>query len=374
MKRALAIYIHIPFCVKKCDYCDFFSVVTGDDEKETYAKALLAEIRATKVSIDCEVHSVFFGGGTPSSLKSEWIGKIMVVLMAKFQFSANAEISIECNPGTVDKDKLRAYKSFGINRISFGLQSTSNAELLLLGRIHTYEDFLESYNMARKVGFDNISVDLMSALPGQSVDSWRESLNKIGKLGPEHISAYSLIIEAGTPFATRELALPSEDDEREMYEETLMILAEFGYHQYEISNYSRPGLECQHNIGYWERREYLGFGASAASLVNDVRYSNVSNLKQYQENSDELVAIRCDIEALDEEAKMEEVIFLGMRMMNGISNTEFETEFGVSLRTAYGERIDKLVTQELLNFDEYNLKLTRQGISVSNYVFMELLT
>lgn len=348
-------------------------MVASEQKQEECVSALLAEIRATEVTNDYEVVSIFFGGGTPSILKAEVIGEILAEVRAKFQFGENVEITIECNPGTVDKEKLFAYKQFGINRLSFGLQSTDDSELGELGRIHTYEEFCRSFEDARDVGFDNISVDLMSGLPGQSVTSWQKTLKSIGELNPEHISAYSLIVEEGTPFAKRELKLPSEEKEREMYEQTNEILADFDYHQYEISNYSKIGYECRHNLGYWIRRDYLGFGVAAASLFCNVRYSNVEDLEMYIANSSELPKIRCDVEFIDEKAGMEEFIFLGLRMMQGINDTEFKEQFDVSLRAVYGDEIDKLVEQGLLDFDEHDLKLTRRGISVSNYVFAEML-
>jgi len=387
MKRAIEIYIHIPFCVKKCDYCDFLSKVADDKEKTEYVKALLAEIRATKSPSNCEVISIFFGGGTPSILPSSLLSEIMAVLKERFIIANDAEITIECNPGTVDYEKLAQYKECGINRLSFGLQSTDNDELLRLGRIHTYEGFLKSYETARLVGFDNISIDLMSGLPGQSCSSWVEMLESVAVLKLTHISAYSLIVEEDTPFAKRELNLPDEDEERKMYEMTNEVLAKFGYHQYEISNYAKEGFACRHNIGYWKRVEYLGFGVGAASflrrhcgldlqsplLSNGVRYNNIKDIKVYQENSSEVTKIRCDVEDLDEVDAMEEFVFLGLRMITGISDVEFKEEFGVSLRAVYGEMIDKLAAQGLLDFDEKILKLTRKGISVSNYVFGELL-
>ena len=231
MKRELEIYIHTPFCVKKCDYCDFFSEVSNDTKKNDYIEALLSEIKATEVAEEYRVVSIFFGGGTPSVLKASLIVEIMETLKVRFDIAGDVEITIECNPGTVDEDKLTAYRDCGINRISFGLQSTNDDELASLGRIHTYEEFLESYKLAKQVGFGNISVDLMSGLPGQTVSSWVKALEKIGDLSPPHISAYSLIVEEGTPFAARSLNLPSEDEEREIYEKTAEILTGFGYHQ-----------------------------------------------------------------------------------------------------------------------------------------------
>ena len=373
MSRELEIYIHIPFCVKKCDYCDFFSQAASSEEQNDYVEALLCEIKATEVSDEYRVVSIFFGGGTPSILPTDLIYKIMKAIKEQFEVASDAEITIECNPGTVGTEKLNKYRENGINRVSFGLQSIYNAELSSLGRIHTYEDFLASYEAARIAGFKNISVDLMSGLPGQTVKSWVQTLETVSNLEPKHISAYSLIIEDGTPFAIRELNLPDEDDEREMYEKTSEVLASHGYRQYEISNYAKEGYECRHNIGYWKRVDYLGFGAGASSLFNNVRYNNIKDLELYEESSSELSKIRCDIEFLDEKLGMEEFIFLGLRMTDGITDTEFKDEFGVSLRAVYGDEIDKLVEQGLLDFDEHDLKLTSRGISVSNHVFVELL-
>jgi len=373
MKKDLEIYIHIPFCVKKCDYCDFFSMTASDEIKELYVKALLREIAAVKVPLNDGVCSIFFGGGTPSILDAKWICEILQGLRLRFTFADDIEISIECNPGTINDEKLLAYREFGINRISFGLQSTNNEELLSLGRIHTYEDFLASYEMARAVGFNNISVDLISGLPHQSLASWSASLKAIGALKPEHISAYSLIVEAGTPFATKKLHLPDEDEERRMYEQTYEILAGFGYDQYEISNYAKSGYQCRHNVGYWQRLNYLGLGVSAASLVDDMRYCNIRDLQGYIKNSHNLERIRCDIEYLSEQDKMEEFVLLGLRKLKGLDDSVFKAAFGVSLGAAYGAKIARLVEQGLLEFAEGYLRLTRKGISVSNYVIAKLL-
>ena len=257
-RTPLELYIHIPFCVKKCQYCDFLSGPSDQETRDRYIEALLAEIRAVQNAERYEIVSVFIGGGTPSVLKAEAIASVMEAIYRKFSFSADAEVTIEANPGTVDLEKLTIYRRTGINRLSLGLQSTDPDELKMLGRIHSYEDFIQSYQQAREAGFDNINIDMMFAIPGQSGEAWRQHLHQVAELNPEHISAYSLIIEEGTPFAQRELDLPDEDTEYQMYEDTAAVLEEYGYQQYEISNYAKKGHACRHNIGYWKGTEYLG--------------------------------------------------------------------------------------------------------------------
>jgi len=371
--KELEIYIHIPFCIKKCAYCDFLSMEAESDVQETYIQALLNEIAHTNVDNDYQVISVFIGGGTPSVLRGEWIGRILAKLKSRFTFRQNVEISIECNPGTVNEEKLNLYQQAGVNRISFGLQSCNDQELQRLGRIHSYETFLESYKMARAVGFKNINVDLMSGLPAQTLADWERSLCQVAQLGPEHISAYSLIVEEGTPFALQELSLPDEETERLMYERTHELLEQYGYKQYEISNYAKDGFACRHNIGYWQRISYLGMGLGAASLVQDTRYSNTGDMAVYLNKSHEPDSIRYDYEVLDQKARMEEFLFLGLRMLEGIRLEDFEHQFSAELLDIYGEQINKMVNQGLLFLDGHSLKLTRQGISLSNYVFSEFL-
>ena len=240
-RRPLELYVHIPFCVRKCQYCDFLSGPSDEETKERYIEALLQEIHAVEHTEDYEIVSVFIGGGTPSALKAEAIASVMRTLQEKFFFCEDAEVTIEANPGTVDSEKLMTYRNAGINRLSLGLQSTDAEELKMLGRIHSYEEFLQSYQWAREAGFSNINIDLMFAIPGQTGEAWRQHLRQVAELNPEHISAYSLIIEEGTPFAQRELDLPDEDTEYQMYEDTAEILGTYGYQQYEISNYAKPG-------------------------------------------------------------------------------------------------------------------------------------
>lgn len=384
MGKELELYIHIPFCVRKCAYCDFLSGTENKEKIEKYVNALVGEIESygsvDTLSLFGTVTSVFLGGGTPTVLEENQIERILNAVKQSFEIDRDAEITIEANPGTVTKAKLKVYRRVGINRISFGLQSVVNEELRMLGRIHTFEEFLESYKLARECGFDNINVDLMSAIPKQTLKSWEETLSKVIKLNPEHISAYSLIIEEGTPFAEvygegkeREADLPSEEEERAIYKRTEEMLKEAGYHRYEISNYAKPQKECRHNLGYWERKNYLGLGLGASSLLDNVRFHNTDQMEKYVRKSAHLEAIRVEKEYLDETAQMEEFVFLGMRKMEGISLQEFKDSFGVDLLACYGKNIERMRKLELVEIEDGYLKLTKKGIDISNYVFAEIL-
>ena len=375
MKRkdtSFELYIHIPFCVRKCAYCDFLSVPGSEEAKASYTEALLREIEAVKTE-KREVSSIFVGGGTPSALSPSLMGDIFEKIHKSFSVAPDAEITIEANPGTLSKEKLFLYRNVGINRLSLGLQSPEAAELKSLGRIHTYEEFLESFSLAREAGFQNINVDLMCALPDQTYEGWVRNLRKVAALHPEHISAYSLIIEEGTPFAKRKLNLPDEDTEYRMYEDTAGILAEYGYEQYEISNYAKKDLACQHNVGYWTRKEYLGLGLGAASLWGNQRFSNTSDFSLYLNNSGFPEKIRGDRDALSLEAEMSEFMFLGLRMTKGVSKAEFLEGFGVPIESVYGNVLDKYKSVGLLEEKEGRIFLTRAGIHVSNGVMAEFL-
>lgn len=375
MKRkdtSFEIYIHIPFCVRKCAYCDFLSASGSEEAKASYTEALLREIEAVKTE-KREVSSIFVGGGTPSALSPSLMGDIFEKIHKSFSVAPDAEITIEANPGTLSKEKLFLYRNVGINRLSLGLQSPEAAELKSLGRIHTYEEFLESFSFAREAGFQNINVDLMCALPDQTYEGWVRNLRKVAALHPEHISAYSLIIEEGTPFAKRKLNLPDEDTEYRMYEDTAGILAEYGYEQYEISNYAKKDLACQHNVGYWTRKEYLGLGLGAASLWGNQRFSNTSDFSMYLNNSGFPEKIRGDRETLSLEAEMSEFMFLGLRMTKGVSKAEFLEGFGVPIESVYGKVLDKYKSVGLLEETEGRIFLTRAGIHVSNGVMAEFL-
>ena len=388
--KNLEIYIHIPFCVKKCAYCDFLSAPASTEAQRQYLLALLREIRSFPRKEEYEVVSVFFGGGTPSIWPSDWIERVLVALHDTFSFVNRPEITIECNPGTADVSKLVAYRSLGINRISFGLQSTDDRELRLLGRIHSFETFCETYAAARQAGFSNVNIDLMSALPGQTPESWRETLNRVLALQPEHISAYSLIIEEQTPFyekyhadderrakGERPQYLPSEEEEREMYEDTELLLSEAGLYRYEISNYAKPGFACFHNIGYWTGVEYAGFGLGASSLISHVRYKNTEDMQcyllAYGTGTAEAAGQVCSQEALTVQDEMEEFMFLGLRLMAGISRQQFEKKFQVTLNSVYGEVLRKLKGEQLIEEIAGYVRLTEHGIDVSNYVLAEFL-
>ena len=381
MKKELELYIHIPFCAKKCAYCDFLSSVQNEEKRENYVNALIREIKGYQhLKEEYVICTIFLGGGTPSILSTNQIQRIFETLRSTFEFSKDIEITMEANPGTVTKEKLDVYRECGINRLSFGLQSTNDEELKLLGRIHTYEEFLESYSLARKSGFTNINVDLISAIPKQSVSSWEETLRNVISLNPEHISAYSLIVEEGTPFASvygegapKEADLPSEEEERQIYYQTKILLTEAGYQHYEISNYAKNGKACRHNIGYWQRKEYLGIGLGASSLFEETRYHNTNDFSFYLENSKTHDLIREEQQVLSNKEQMEEFMFLGLRMTEGVSVKEFEKCFGQSLKMCYGKQLNKLQKEGLIEITGDKIILTEQGIDVSNYVLSEFI-
>ena len=369
----LELYVHIPFCVRKCQYCDFLSGPSDEETKDRYIEALLKEIRAAEHTEDYEIVSVFIGGGTPSALKAEAIASIMRTLQEKFFFCEDAEVTIEANPGTVDLEKLTIYRNVGINRLSLGLQSTDAEELKLLGRIHSYEEFLKSYEWAREAGFSNINIDLMFAIPGQTGEAWRQHLYQVAELNPEHISAYSLIIEEGTPFAEQNLDLPDEDTEYQMYEDTAEILERYGYRQYEISNYAKQGYMCRHNAGYWQRLEYLGFGLGASSLYGGMRFSNTHQMQEYLKESRNPDQIRKDVTVLSRNEQIEEFMFLGLRMTEGISEKKFEKNFNVRLMDIYGDILQKYEETGFMEHIETKWRLTRKGIHVSNHILADFL-
>lgn len=369
----MELYLHIPFCVKKCDYCDFLSFRKSPREQDAYCEALIKEIKHTTLPQDAVVSSIFIGGGTPSAIDDEWIVCIMDTIKNRFVFTQDVEISMEANPGTLTMEKLNSYRRAGINRLSIGLQSADDQELRSLGRIHTFEEFLNNYQLARKAGFDNINIDLMTALPGQNLDSLCRTLKQVVMLRPEHISAYSLIVEPGTPFYERELNLPDEEEERRMYEETKIYLEEWDYHQYEISNFAQPGKECRHNIGYWKRTPYLGMGLGASSLMNEQRFSNTADMEEYLQYCEQPERLRKDVESLTKENQMEEFMFLGLRMTEGISETEFQSNFGVDIDAVYKEVLDKYLHMGLLARESGRIFLTREGVSVSNVVMSDFL-
>ena len=369
----MEIYIHIPFCIRKCDYCDFLSGPSGPEEQADYVQALLREIQAVEEGEGRSVSSIFIGGGTPSVLDERLLGDILREIRNRFKMEEDAEITIEVNPGTANIGKLQAYREMGINRLSIGLQSPEDRELKILGRIHNYGQFLETYQEARTVGFDNINIDLMSAIPDQTYEGWVKNLRTVAELEPEHISAYSLIVEEGTPFAARKLNLPDEDTEYNMYEATAQILKEYGFEQYEISNYARKGRECRHNVGYWTRQDYLGFGLGASSLYGKERFANTADMKKYLESSKNPEKIREKEPSLTREDEMAEFMFLGLRMTKGISKADFQRCFGCTIESVYGEVLEKYESMEMLLEKDGRIFLSREGIHVSNSIMAEFL-
>lgn len=381
----MELYIHIPFCVKKCDYCDFLSFAADEQTQKSYVAALQKELAFYGAKYkDRRITTIFIGGGTPSWLKEDYMQAIMETVYHYFSVEQDAEITIECNPGTVTEHKFEVYRKIGINRLSIGLQSAHNDELKILGRIHTYEQFLKTYDMARKHGFTNINIDLMSSLPGQTPDIFCDSLHRVLQLKPEHISAYSLIIEKGTPFydlykfdAVRQEAgmqtesLPTEEEEYQTTKMTQHILKEAGYHWYEISNFAKPGYECRHNIGYWKRVDYLGVGLGASSLIDNVRYSNTRDLYTYLSvPADSLHETAAQITRNEQ---MEEFMFLGLRMRDGFYRDEFTQAFGIPIEAVYGDALNHLQQEELLLKREGRIYLTDKGMDLNNYVVAQFM-
>ncbi len=423
MSRRMSIYVHIPFCIKKCGYCDFLSFPIGKCERqedaifggncegsvpEEYLRRLLLEIRQESSDYaDREVDTVFVGGGTPSLLLPGQADRLFDRIYQSFHVASDAEITMETNPGTLSKEKLEAYRQMGVNRLSIGLQSADDGELAALGRIHRLEDFQKSFALARDCGFQNINIDLISGLPGQTVESWLQTLHTAVDFGPEHISAYGLIIEEGTPFyqlyGTDGVAfrkdneasgeeqnkkqgeedkgmLPSEEEERQMYHDTGDVLEKYGYRQYEISNYAKPGYECRHNIGYWIRKDYIGFGLGAASMDNNIRWKNTSDLKEYMtyvgggcqmrsedERQEGMGRRKRNVEVLTVQEQIEETMFLGLRMNQGVSKAEFEAMYGIDMKKLYGTWLHKMTVEGLLH-DGDRVCLSERGRDLANYV------
>ena len=382
-KRNLELYLHIPFCVRKCNYCDFFSASGTEEEQAAYVSAMIQEIQSyQELSGEYEVQTIFLGGGTPSLLTPEQIEQIFNAIYHTFSVNENAEITMEMNPGTVDIEKLHAMKAAGVNRLSIGLQSAQNEELKMLGRIHTFEEFLETWKLIEQAGFKNRNIDLMSALPGQTIESYEDTLSKVLALEPEHISAYSLILEEGTVFYDwyekgkldrGAWKLPSEEEEYAMGELTILRLAEAGMYRYEISNYAKPGKECRHNLGYWDRVEYLGIGAGSSSLIKGERFDHIRDRKAYIEKIRNGELILIDREILSVESQMEEFMYLGLRKIEGVSRTDFQNYFGKNVDDVYGEILDKLEEEQLVEFSGDRIRLTHRGMDVSNCVLAEFL-
>lgn len=389
--ETIMVYIHVPFCVKKCLYCDFLSAPADEKSQSLYVDALIREMERKYNKLkDRRVKTIFIGGGTPSSLSEENLSKLLSAVRDVLKPDCETEYTMECNPGTLSESKLKTAKKYGVNRLSIGLQSMDNDELKLLGRIHSAEEFEENYLLARECGFDNINIDLISSLPGQNKEAFMNSLRKAIAMSPEHISVYSLIVEEGTEFYDRyhddvlkrdrgekTLFLPDEDTEYETGVALREYLKSAGYNRYEISNYALDGRECTHNKGYWQRKDYLGLGLGAASFIDKTRYKNEVNIKEYIKiNGDNVIdnLPLCDepyfekteLSAMEE---MEETMFLGLRMTEGVNLLDFKEKFGVDMKNVYHSQTEELVMNGLAKIEDGCFRLTDRGFDLGNYAF-----
>ncbi|KPI50149.1 coproporphyrinogen III oxidase [Clostridioides difficile] len=389
----LGLYIHIPFCVKKCKYCDFNSYKMDIDAKKRYIEDLKIEMELYSnklykdnkykkkedyhLNSDDTITSIFVGGGTPSILTSDEIREIFTSVRAMFNIDKNAEITIECNPGTLTLEKLKTMKDIGINRLSIGLQAVQEQHLNFIGRIHTYEEFEKNYKDALSVGFKNINIDLMYSLPNQTLCDWKETLQKVSDLNPTHISAYSLILEEGTElynmYENNKFELIDENMDIEMYEYTINYLKSKGYNQYEISNYSKDGYNCEHNILYWECEHYIGLGAGASGYINKNRYNNLESLDDYHLSLTKREKPIQENEILSEKDMIEEKIFMGLRMNKGIEFEDFKKKFGIDFREKYNKQIEMLLDRKLINQSFEGIQLTQKGREISNSIFIEFM-
>lgn len=389
-KHPVSIYLHIPFCRRKCRYCDFLSGPAGEEERSAYLAALGREIEDAGRILRADgrwVDTVFFGGGTPTILSVSEIEHLLFLLSLHVSIESDAEITMECNPGTVDYEKLCALREMGVNRLSIGVQSFRDEELRLLGRIHDRKTAETCIRDARRAGFANLNLDLMSALPGQTYGHWMENLNTAVFFDPEHLSCYSLILEEGTEFYRMQQKgelphLPSDEEDRRMYHDTGSFLEERGYRRYEISNYAKPGFSCRHNEGYWTGHDYLGLGAGAASLYRHVRFTNTRDLAAYTAyfsgggtafDLEHLTGGTKTYEKLSREDEMSEFMFLGLRRMEGVSFQDFQRRFGVSLSSVFGEPVRRHLQEGLLQERGDRLFLTERGIDISNFVLCDFL-
>lgn len=372
--KEIGIYIHIPFCIKKCEYCDFVSYCNKKEYVPQYINALKKEMK-NNINKEYKITTIYIGGGTPSSIEENYIADIIETIKLNMNDEdlknfENIEVTIEVNPGTVNKEKLQVYKKIGINRLSIGLQETHNELLKSIGRIHTYEEFIKTYNLARKIGFNNINVDLMIALPNQTIQDIKENLEKITKLNPEHISVYSLILEEGTPFYNKynenKIKLPDEELERNMYWYVKNTLENNGYMHYEISNFSKKGFESKHNMNCWNQEEYLGFGVAAHSYNNRIRYSNTNSIEEYIKGSNKIIHEEQTLEDMQKE-----YMLLGLRKIEGINIQKFKNKFAQNPIFIFKEQLNKLVDEELIIVDGNEIKLTNKGLDLANIVWEE---
>lgn len=373
----ISLYIHIPFCAQKCLYCDFPSFARKDHLRKAYIEALNKEIiNLREKHNNLEINTIFIGGGTPSVLESNEL-ECLLKEIAKLNMAKDIEYSMECNPGNLTEEKLEVMKKYGVNRISMGLQSKQYNLLKGLGRIHNYKTFKENFLLAKKVGFNNINVDLMFGLPNQSLNEWEETLREIISLEPAHISAYSLIIEEGTTFynlyENDKLKLPTEEEERKMYHLAKEILEENGFNQYEISNYAKEGKECRHNLAYWNMDNWIGVGSASASYINGKRIKNISSVEEYINSINERGEAVEEIINNSKNDNMEEFMFMGLRKINGIDENEFKKRFGMNINDVYGEILNKYIDEGLLIRESGRVFLSEKGIEISNIIMADFL-
>ena len=388
-EKEIGLYVHIPFCKSKCYYCDFVSYANKENSQKEYINCIKQELihyseeNQIMASHNLEkkyvISTIYIGGGTPSIIEYNYIEQIINAIKSNFKIKENAEITIEVNPGTITKEKLDAYAKIGINRLSIGLQAVQNEILKQIGRIHTYEQFLNTYNMARQVGFKNINVDLMIGLPNQTLEDVKNSTKIIIELKPEHISVYSLILEENTKLynmvKNKTIQLPTDETERKMYWYVKKNLEKHKYYQYEISNFAKPGFESKHNQNCWNQKEYIGIGCAASSFMDNIRYSNTSNLEEYIKNIKEGLQNKNLIleETLNEESKMQEYMMLGLRKISGVNILEFEKKFNINPVVKYCRELEKLNHEGLIIIIDENIKLTNKGIDFANLVWEEFI-
>ncbi|WP_332834812.1 radical SAM family heme chaperone HemW [Clostridium perfringens] len=373
----ISLYIHIPFCAQKCLYCDFPSFARKDHLRKAYIEALNKEIISLREKHNnLEINTIFIGGGTPSVLEADEL-ECLLKEVAKLNMAKDIEYSMECNPGNLTEEKLEVMKKYGVNRISMGLQAKQDNLLKGLGRIHNYKTFKENFLLAKKVGFNNINVDLMFGLPNQRLNEWEETLREIISLEPAHISAYSLIIEEGTAFynlyENDKLKLPTEEEERKMYHLAKKILEENGFNQYEISNYAKEGKECRHNLAYWNMDNWIGVGSASASYINGKRIKNISSVEKYINSINEKREAVEEIINNSKNDNMEEFMFMGLRKINGIDENEFKKRFSMNINDVYGEILNKYIGEGLLIRESGRIFLSEKGIEISNIIMADFL-
>ncbi len=374
---ASSVYIHIPFCATKCYYCAFNTYTFHKEQAKAYLQALRTEMELYASKTE-PLQTIFIGGGTPSILSANALSQLLTDVHQHFQITPNAEITVECNPGTVDNEKLSVMQDYGVNRLSFGLQAMQDETLKqLLGRIHTVAEFLESYQLARENGFENINIDLIFALPDQTMEAWQHTLNEVTSLNPDHISAYNLVMEETTPFyewwQAGELHLPSEDAEADMFQYTIETLTAHGYTHYEICNFARPSHFARHNLVYWNNQPCIGLGAGACGYVNGIRYSNIRAIASYINKLSKRNKPIADTEHLTGNAEKAETLMLALRKREGISLADYQNRFGEDIEVVFGDILKKWIDLQLLEWTDTHLRLTRRGLFLANEVFVELM-